>query len=66
MCIYKAADERNYHVFYELLAGLTEDEKVSYGLSEADKYYYLNQVSPIINHISPIIYQVSPIINPVW
>ena len=37
-------DERNYHVFYELLAGLSEEEKLRYGLLDANKYFYLNQV----------------------
>ena len=35
--------ERNYHVFYELLGGLSEAERAKYGLLEADKYFYLNQ-----------------------
>jgi len=39
----QALDERNYHVFYELLAGLSEQEKEKYGLQTADKYFYLNQ-----------------------
>lgn len=39
----QANDERNYHVFYELLAGLDPEEKVKYGLLEANKYFYLNQ-----------------------
>ncbi len=39
----QANDERNYHVFYELLAGLNEEEKLKYGLLEANKYFYLNQ-----------------------
>lgn len=43
----QAPDERNYHVFYELLAGLTEEEKLKYGLLSADKYFYLNQVSAL-------------------
>ena len=37
------ADERNYHIFYEILAGFTEIEKEKYGLQSADKYFYLNQ-----------------------
>ena len=41
----QANDERNYHVFYELLAGLDQEEKLKYGLLEANKYFYLNQVS---------------------
>ncbi|KAI1292215.1 Unconventional myosin-XV [Halotydeus destructor] len=36
-------DERNYHVFYELLSGLSDQEKEKYGLQLADKYFYLNQ-----------------------
>ncbi|XP_013792758.1 unconventional myosin-XV-like, partial [Limulus polyphemus] len=39
----QASDERNYHVFYELLVGLTETEKEKYGLQSAEKYFYLNQ-----------------------
>lgn len=39
-----AADERNYHVFYELLKGLRAEEKERYGLTAADNYFYLNQV----------------------
>ncbi|XP_017002294.2 unconventional myosin-XV isoform X1 [Drosophila takahashii] len=39
----QAPGERNYHVFYELLGGLSETERSKYGLLEADKYFYLNQ-----------------------
>lgn len=41
----QAPDERNYHVFYELLSGLTDQEKEKYGLQTSDKYFYLNQGS---------------------
>lgn len=40
----QAADERNYHVFYELLKGLRTEEKERYGLTAAENYFYLNQV----------------------
>ena len=40
----QASDERNYHVFYEMLTGLTEEQRQKYGLIEANKYFYLNQV----------------------
>jgi myosin XV len=36
-------DERNYHVFYEFLAGSSDEMKSKYGLLEANKYFYLNQ-----------------------
>ncbi|CAF4869828.1 unnamed protein product [Pieris macdunnoughi] len=35
--------ERNYHVFYELLAGLDEEQRRSRGLLSAEHYFYLNQ-----------------------
>ena len=38
-----APDERNYHVFYEALAGLPAEQKEKYGLMTPDKYFYLNQ-----------------------
>lgn len=39
----QAPGERNYHVFYELLGGLSEVDRTKYGLLDADKYFYLNQ-----------------------
>lgn len=39
----QASDERNYHVFYELLAGLDQQLRDKYGLLTPDKYFYLNQ-----------------------
>ncbi|OWF46490.1 unconventional myosin-XV-like isoform X2 [Mizuhopecten yessoensis] len=39
----QAAEERNYHVFYEMLSGFNEEQKGKYGLQSANKYFYLNQ-----------------------
>ncbi|KAL1494091.1 hypothetical protein ABEB36_009744 [Hypothenemus hampei] len=39
----QAPGERNYHVFYELLGGLSTTDKQKFGLVDADKYFYLNQ-----------------------
>eukprot|EP00118_Oscarella_pearsei_P012382 m.90917 g.90917 ORF g.90917 m.90917 type:complete len:2332 (+) comp36671_c0_seq1:91-7086(+) len=39
----QADGERNYHVFYEILVGLSSEDKRKYGLLEADDYFYLNQ-----------------------
>jgi len=36
-------NERNYHIFYELLAGLSTVEREKYGLQTSEKYFYLNQ-----------------------
>nr|CAD7393755.1 unnamed protein product [Timema cristinae] len=39
----QAPEERNYHVFYEMLKGLSEEGKEKYGLLTPEKYFYLNQ-----------------------
>uniref|UniRef100_A0A671S2H3 Unconventional myosin-XV-like n=1 Tax=Sinocyclocheilus anshuiensis TaxID=1608454 RepID=A0A671S2H3_9TELE len=41
--VFQAKDERNYHIFYEMLAGLHSQQKQSLYLQEAETYYYLNQ-----------------------
>ncbi|KAK1886356.1 Unconventional myosin-XV, partial [Dissostichus eleginoides] len=41
--VFQAKSERNYHIFYEMLAGLPPHEKSSLYLQEAETYYYLNQ-----------------------
>ncbi|CAK6980016.1 unconventional myosin-XV [Scomber scombrus] len=41
--VFQAKSERNYHIFYEMLAGLPLHEKRSLYLQEAETYYYLNQ-----------------------
>ncbi len=35
---------RNYHVFYYLLAGASEEERKSFHLLKPEEYHYLNQV----------------------
>jgi myosin heavy subunit len=40
----QAEDERNYHVFYELVKGTSAEEKEKYLIdSDIESYYYLNQ-----------------------
>ncbi|KAF4084927.1 hypothetical protein AMELA_G00111590 [Ameiurus melas] len=39
----QAKEERNYHVFYELLAGMNQWDKQDLYLQGAETYYYLNQ-----------------------
>ncbi|NWX24870.1 MYO15 protein, partial [Aegotheles bennettii] len=41
--VFQARGERNYHVFYELLAGLPVKKKEELYLHEAESYFYLNQ-----------------------
>ncbi|NWQ89731.1 MYO15 protein, partial [Burhinus bistriatus] len=41
--VFQAHGERNYHVFYELLAGLPVELKEELYLQEAESYFYLNQ-----------------------
>ncbi|XP_032822384.2 unconventional myosin-IXa isoform X3 [Petromyzon marinus] len=36
--------ERNYHVFYYLLAGATQEEREEFQLKQPEEYQYLNQV----------------------
>ncbi|KAA0722587.1 Unconventional myosin-XV [Triplophysa tibetana] len=41
--VFQAKDERNYHIFYEMLAGLPTHLKRAFYLQEAETYFYLNQ-----------------------
>ncbi|KAK3529081.1 hypothetical protein QTP70_016512 [Hemibagrus guttatus] len=41
--VFQAKEERNYHVFYELLAGMNQWDKQDFYLQGAETYYYLNQ-----------------------
>ncbi|KAJ3033378.1 cytochrome c oxidase subunit 1 [Rhizophlyctis rosea] len=39
----QAKTERNYHIFYELVAGVTDDERAKYSLEDAESFHYLSQ-----------------------
>ncbi|CAD1781872.1 similar to Saccharomyces cerevisiae YAL029C MYO4 One of two type V myosin motors (along with MYO2) involved in actin- based transport of cargos [Maudiozyma barnettii] len=41
--VYQPTDERNYHIFYQMLSGLSQDTKESLSLTSPDDYFYLNQ-----------------------
>ncbi|XP_077174229.1 unconventional myosin-IXa isoform X3 [Paroedura picta] len=41
--VYQEHNERNYHVFYYLLAGASEEERSAFHLKQPDEYHYLNQ-----------------------
>ncbi|CEG42859.1 myosin-like protein [Plasmopara halstedii] len=40
---YQGESERNYHVFYEIIAGATVEEKKRWNLKAPTKFHYLNQ-----------------------
>uniref|UniRef100_A0A3Q1BCT0 Myosin IXA n=1 Tax=Amphiprion ocellaris TaxID=80972 RepID=A0A3Q1BCT0_AMPOC len=42
--VYQEHNERNYHVFYYLLAGASEEERKAFHLLKPEEYHYLNQV----------------------
>ncbi|XP_072431295.1 unconventional myosin-X [Chiloscyllium punctatum] len=42
--------ERNYHIFYALLAGTDEAQKEMFYLSEKENYYYLRQFGCIVDN----------------
>lgn len=42
--VYQEHNERNYHVFYYLLAGTSEEERTAFHLKKPEEYHYLNQV----------------------
>ncbi|CAF4016173.1 unnamed protein product, partial [Rotaria magnacalcarata] len=44
----QARDERNYHVFYCMLAGMSKEEKQTLDLTTASDYVYLNQLDGTI------------------
>lgn len=43
--VFQPLSERNYHIFYQLLAGMSEDDKATLGLTVAEDYKYTNQGS---------------------
>ena len=36
-------DERNYHIFYRMLSGMSRNERELLNLTDASDYYYLTQ-----------------------
>ncbi|CAH2355533.1 myosin-2 [[Candida] railenensis] len=41
--VFQPQTERNYHIFYQILAGMDSDEKSQLGLTIAEDYKYTNQ-----------------------
>ena len=50
--VFQPKTERNYHIFYQIMAGLDADTKKEFGLSSIDDFHYLNQGgAPIIDGV---------------
>lgn len=50
--VFQPLKERNYHIFYQLVAGASEAERQEFGLLPADEFEYLNQGSaPVIDGV---------------
>ncbi|XP_058256280.1 unconventional myosin-IXAa isoform X7 [Hemibagrus wyckioides] len=43
--VYQEHNERNYHVFYYLLAGASEEERTTFHLLKPEEYHYLSQMT---------------------
>ncbi|KAI5101352.1 unconventional myosin-IXa isoform X12, partial [Silurus meridionalis] len=43
--VYQEHNERNYHVFYYLLAGTSEEERNAFHLLKPEEYHYLSQMT---------------------
>ncbi|XP_036068139.1 unconventional myosin-IXAa isoform X3 [Oryzias melastigma] len=43
--VYQEHNERNYHVFYYLLAGASDEERKAFHLLKPEEYHYLNQMT---------------------
>ncbi|KAF1915352.1 P-loop containing nucleoside triphosphate hydrolase protein [Ampelomyces quisqualis] len=50
--VFQPLKERNYHIFYQLIAGATDAEKTELSLKPVEEYSYLNQGSaPVIDGV---------------
>ncbi|KAL0601457.1 Unconventional myosin-IXa [Plecturocebus cupreus] len=45
-------NQRNYHVFYYLLAGASEEERSAFHLKQPEEYHYLNQSLALLGEYS--------------
>ncbi|XP_024151116.1 unconventional myosin-IXAa isoform X8 [Oryzias melastigma] len=48
--VYQEHNERNYHVFYYLLAGVSDDERKAFHLKKPEEYHYLSQMTKTPRH----------------
>uniref|UniRef100_A0A8C8E2L2 Myosin IXA n=1 Tax=Oryzias sinensis TaxID=183150 RepID=A0A8C8E2L2_9TELE len=48
--VYQEHNERNYHVFYYLLAGVGDEERKAFHLKKPEEYHYLSQMTKTPRH----------------
>ncbi|XP_074477789.1 unconventional myosin-IXAa isoform X3 [Sebastes fasciatus] len=48
--VYQEHNERNYHVFYYLLAGASEEDRKTFHLMKPEEYHYLSQMTTKSTH----------------
>ncbi|XP_072544619.1 unconventional myosin-IXb isoform X2 [Salminus brasiliensis] len=53
----RKSSERNYHVFYYLLVGASEEEREEFKLLEPEEYHYLKQDNPQLEDQAEIQYE---------
>ena len=47
--VFQPESERNYHIFYQLMAGLSEETKTKWQLNNVNDFHYMNQGSTTEN-----------------
>lgn len=52
--VYQPETERNYHIFYQLIAGTPQAERKQLGLDSISKFHYLNQGGPNAERIASV------------
>ncbi|KAG0149478.1 hypothetical protein CROQUDRAFT_653551 [Cronartium quercuum f. sp. fusiforme G11] len=52
--VYQPETERNYHIFYQLIAGTPQAERKQLGLDSISKFHYLNQGGPTAERINSV------------
>lgn len=52
--VYQPETERNYHIFYQLIAGTPQAERKQLGLDSISKFHYLNQGGPSAEKINSV------------
>ncbi|CAH7670146.1 P-loop containing nucleoside triphosphate hydrolase protein [Phakopsora pachyrhizi] len=52
--VYQPETERNYHIFYQLIAGTPQAERKQLGLDSVSKFHYLNQGGPNAEKINSV------------